>query len=45
VGDETEKSAVEEWIGRIGPPMIFGAITWMVWQHAFIRLVWPEKGR
>jgi len=42
MGDETEKSEVEEWIGRIGPPIIFGAITWLVWQHAFIRLVWHE---
>ena len=33
---------VEEWIARIGPPICFGAITWLVWQHAFIRLVWPE---
>ena len=38
VGDEI----VEEWIARIGPPICFGAITWLVWQHAFIRLVWPE---
>jgi hypothetical protein len=33
---------VEEWIERIAPPIIFGTITWFVWQHAFIRMVWPE---